>query len=239
MSLPKILLVEDDRSITSALAHALKNTYDFDGAPSGKLAIYKTDMQTYDVIVLDLNLPDVPGIFICQQLRERGLRTPILILSGDDKTLTKINLLDAGANDYLTKPFSLGEFKARLRVLVRDAAEQSMPALPRSLIIHGVCLDRHSFVVTRDGIPIPLRRKEFDVLEYLLEHAGQVVSRDALSRHLWSDSDEHWTNTVTVHIKSLRDKLDRPFNQALIQTVHGRGYKFEAPAPTVQLMKAA
>lgn len=239
MSLPKILLVEDDRSIASALAHALKNTYDVDGAASGKLAIYKTDMQSYDVIVLDLNLPDVPGMFICQQLRERGLRTPILILSGDDKTLTKINLLDAGANDYLTKPFSLGEFKARLRVLVRDAAEQSMPSVPRSLVIHGVCLDRQSFVVTRDGIPIPLRRKEFDILAYLLEHAGQVVSRDALSRHLWTDSDDHWTNTVTVHIKSLRDKLDRPFNRALIQTVHGRGYKFEAPAPTVQPMKVA
>jgi len=236
-SLPKVLLVEDDRNIASALAHALKSTYDVDGASSGKLAIYKTNMQNYDIIVLDLNLPDMPGIFVCQQLRDRGLRTPILILSGDDKILTKINLLDAGANDYLTKPFSLGEFNARLRVLVRGAVEQLTPPLPKLLVIHGVCLDRQSYGVTRDGIRIALRRKEFDILECLLEHAGQVVSREALLRHLWSDSDSQWTNTVTVHIKSLRDKIDRPFKQALIQTVHGRGYKFEAPSPVAQLTK--
>lgn len=236
-SLPKILLVEDDRNIANALAHALRSTYDVDSATSGKLAIYKTDMQHYDIIVLDLSLPDMPGIVICQQLRDRGLRTPILILSRDDKTLTKINLLDAGANDYLTKPFSLGEFNARLRVLVRGAAEQVTPPLPKSLMMYGVSLDRQSYSVTRDGINIALRRKEFDILEYLLEHAGKVVSRDALSRHLWSDSDNHWTNTVTVHIKSLRDKIDRPFSQALIQTVHGRGYKFEALTPAVQLTK--
>jgi len=235
MSLPKVLLIEDDRSIASALAYALKSAYDIDIAITGKLAIYKTETMQYDLIVLDLNLPDLPGIFICQQLRDRGLRTPILILSGDDKTLTKINLLDAGANDYLTKPFSLGEFNARLRVLVRSAADHLQPPLPKSLAMHGVALDRQSYSVTRNGVAISLRRKEFDILEYLLEHAGRVVSRDALSRHLWSENDEHWTNTVTVHIKSLRDKLDRPFDQPLIQTVHGRGYKFEAPTQVLQL----
>lgn len=228
MSLPKILLIEDDRSIASALAYALKTTYDVDSASSGKLAIYKINLEHYDIIVLDLNLPDVPGIFICQQLRNRGLRTPILILSGDDKTLTKINLLDAGANDYLTKPFSLGEFSARLRALTRNAANQLIDLPTQPLVINGVSLNHQTYTVMRDGIAINLRRKEFDILDYLLKHAGQVVSRDALSTYLWPDTDNRWTNTVTVHIKSLRDKIDRPFSQSLIQTVHGRGYKFEA-----------
>lgn len=240
MSLPKILLIEDDRSIASALAYALKNAYDIDGAGSGTLALYKTATQHYDIIVLNPDLPDISGLVICQQLRARGLRTPILILSGDDKTLTKISLLDAGANDYLTKPFSLGEFNARLRVLVRGARQQrDIPPLPKSLAAHGVVLDRQSYSVSRDGVNIPLRRKEFDILEYLLEHVGQVVGREALSRHLWPDSESRWTNTVTVHIKSLRDKVDRPFSQTLIQTVHGRGYKLEALTPAIELSKVA
>jgi DNA-binding response OmpR family regulator len=237
MLLPKILLIEDDRSIASALAFALKNTYDVDVAATGRLAIYKTDMQHHDIIVLDLNLPDVSGMIICQQLRGRGLRTPILILSGDDRILTKINLLDAGANDYLTKPFSLGEFKARLRVLVRGAAHQITQPSPKSLAVYGVTLDRQRYEVSRDGINVHLRRKEFDILEFLLEHAGQVVTRDALSHHLWQDRDDHWTNTVTVHIKSLRDKIDRPFGQHLIHTIHGLGYKLEAQITSAHLTK--
>jgi DNA-binding response OmpR family regulator len=237
MSLPKILLIEDDRSIASALAYALKSTYDIDGAATGRLALYKTDTEHYDIIVLDPDLPDISGMVICQQLRARGLRTPILILSGDHKTLTKINLLDAGANDYLTKPFSLGEFNARLRVLVRSARQQMAPPHPKSLAAHGIILDRQRYGVSRDGITISLRRKEFDILEYLLEHDGRVVSREALSRYLWPDSDSRWTNTVTVHIKSLRDKIDRPFDHTLIQTVHGRGYKLDSIAPAAELTK--
>jgi OmpR-family two-component system manganese-sensing response regulator len=177
------------------------------------------------------------GTIICQQLRDRGLRTPILILSGEVKTLTKINVLDAGANDYLTKPFSLGEFKARLRVLLRSAEQQASRVSAQSLAAHGVMLDRQNYIVSRDGVTVALRRKEFDVLEYLLEHAGQVVSREAIARHIWRDGDERWANTVTVHIKSLRDKIDRPFDQSLIQTVHGRGYKFQASVLTTQLTK--
>jgi two-component system OmpR family response regulator len=239
VSLPKILLIEDDRSIASALAHALKSTYDVDGAADATLALHKIYSEQFDLIVLDPDLPDLPGIVICQQLRARGLRTPILILSGDNKTLTKINLLDAGANDYLTKPFSLGEFNARLRVLLRSARQQEQMTMPvsKSLNAHGVVMDRQSYGVSRDGITIALRRKEFDILEYLLQHVGQVVTREALSRYLWPDSDSRWTNTVTVHIKALRDKIDRPFDQSLIQTVHGRGYKLEAMAPIVQLTK--
>jgi DNA-binding response OmpR family regulator len=239
MSLSKILLIEDDRSIASALAYALKKTYQIDYAASGKTAMTKIVNGVYDLIVLDLNLPDIPGFFICQQVRDRDLMTPILVLSGEDKTLTKITLLDGGANDYLTKPFSLGEFTARLRVLLRShqkALKQQSP-LPKLLTKHGICLDRRNFSVSRDGVTIQLRRKEFDILQYLMEHADQVVSREALSHYLWADNASHWTNTITVHVKALRDKIDRPFADSLIHTIHGRGYKFGGSLKKHQLMK--
>ena len=227
--LPTILLVEDDRSIANALAHALQSCYDIDIAATGRLALYKTDTQAYSVIVLDLNLPDMSGIIICQQLRDRGVSAPILVLTGDANVLTKINLLDAGANDYLTKPFSLGEFKARLRALTRSSHHTIRPA--EQLVVGSVILDRQTSEVSRDGISITLRRKEFALLECLMEHAGSVVSRDVLVRSAWHGSDDLWTNTVDVHIKYLRDKLDRPFSWPLIQTVHGMGYRFEASQP--------
>ena len=228
--LPKVLLVEDDRSIASALAHALQSTYDIDIAATGRLALYKADSEQYDIVTLDLNLPDLPGTVICQQLRERGLTAPILVLTGESRVMSKINLLDAGANDYLTKPFSLGELKARLRALQRTASLSSRPA--SQLEISGISLNRQTLAVSRNGILIELRRKEFALLECLMDHAGSVVSRDALKRSAWQGSDDLWTNTVDVHIKYLRDKIDRPFGgQPLIRTVHGLGYKIEALQP--------
>lgn len=224
-SLPKILLVEDDRSIAGALATALRHEYDLDIASSGKLGIYKADAEDYAIVVLDLNLPDISGIHVCQQLRERGYRAAVLILSGETKVMTKIQLLDTGANDYLTKPFSLGELKARLRALTRTQPA-SQPAA-RKLVLGNVELDRQTYSVIRDGQPVQLRRKEFSLLECLMEHAGTVVSRETLASYAWHGSDALWTNTVDVHIKHLRDKVDRPFDQPMIRTVHGIGYKIE------------
>jgi DNA-binding response OmpR family regulator len=227
MQLPKVLLVEDDSSIATALTELLNSSYDVITADTGKLAFYKVDTGHYDIVVLDLDLPDMPGMVVCQQLRERNFMEPILVLTADDSTITKINLLDAGANDYLTKPFSLGEFKARLRALTRTSHIQ--PAKPvMVLTVNGLRLDRQTHEVSRNGINIKLRRKEFTLLEYLMEHAGSVVTRRALIRYGWPGSEELWTNTVDVHIKYLRDKIDRPFGRPLIRTVHGLGYKLEA-----------
>jgi DNA-binding response OmpR family regulator len=230
-SLPKLLVVDDDSSLAKALALAMHDTYDVHIAQNGTQALFKTENDQYCAIVLDLKLPDMTGLTVCQRLRSRDNDTPILILSGVDQVLTKINLLDAGANDYLTKPFSLGELKARLRVLRRRATDRE--PLPRTLQAGGLLLDRQMHTVTRDGLSISLRRKEFALLECLMEHAGNVVSRATLIKHAWHIADEPWTNTIDVHIKYLRDKLDRPFEHPVIQTVHGLGYRLQADVSSV------
>lgn len=231
MHLPKLLLVEDDRPIARALALALRSTYAIDSVHDGAQALSQLSNCEYALVVLDLNLPDLSGLEVCQQLRARGITTPVLILTGESGVLTKIHLLDAGANDYLTKPFSLGELKARLRVLQRFGSS----AAPRSrqLSAGGLLLNRHAHTITREGVTIALRRKEFAVLECLMEHAGSVVTRSTLTRHAWHGPDEPWTNTIDVHVKYLRDKLDRPFGQPLIQTVHGLGYRLALPQPAI------
>jgi DNA-binding response OmpR family regulator len=222
--LPKLLLVDDDSSLAKALALALRDSYDVIIALNGTQALFKVDNEQYGAIILDLNLPDMAGLTVCQQFRDRGVSAPILILSGEDRVMTKINLLDAGANDYLTKPFSLGELKARLRALMRNAPERR--PLPRKLKVDGLLLDRQMHTVTREGMSISLRRKEFALLECLMEHAGNVVTRTALIKHAW-------TNTIDVHIKYLRDKLDRPFEKPIIQTVHGLGYRLAVETKTI------
>ena len=233
--LQKVLLVEDDRGIAEALSQALQSSYDMDVTATGELALCKIDARHYDIIILDLNLPDMPGVSVCQQLRERGIIAPILILTAESGIMTKITLLDSGANDYLTKPFSLGELKARLRALTR--ANHQPIRLVNQLKISGILLDRRTYEVSRDSVMINLRRKEFMLLECLMEHAGSVVTRRALTRRVWQGSEELWTNTIDVHIKYLRDKLDRPFAKPLIKTVHGLGYRLElalSPATSEQ-----
>jgi two-component system, OmpR family, response regulator len=227
-----VLLIEDDRNIAGALGYALRAQYELTIVTSGTAALKAAQGTPYDLIVLDLNLPDVPGLTVCQQLRSRGIHSPILILSGESQVMTKINLLDAGANDYLTKPFSLGELKARLRALHRQKILHDMSPIAAALKTSDLELDHRTYQAVREGITVPLRRKEFALLEYLMQHAGNVVSREALIRAVWHDRADVWTNTVDVHIKYLRDKIDRPFERPLIQTVHGRGYRLaNSPAP--------
>ncbi|HSW85600.1 MAG TPA: response regulator transcription factor [Candidatus Saccharimonadales bacterium] len=227
-TLPKVLVVEDDRSIASALSQVLRTSHNVVVATTAQSAFYKVDSGHYDLILLDLNLPDMPGKAVCQRWRESGLETPILVLTADNQILTKVNLLDIGANDYLTKPFSLGELKARMRVLTRGQTHR--PKQPVSLNVADVELNRQKFEVYRDGKLIQLRLKEFTLLECLMEHAGSVVTRRALIRFAWPGTEDLWTNAVDVHIKHLRDKIDRPFDRKLIRTVHGIGYRFELEA---------
>lgn len=229
MKLPDVLIVEDDRNMAGALVQVLSNCYQIDIAETGEAALALVKQKEYELVLLDLNLPDLAGIAVCQHLRNRGVAAPILILSGEASVMSKINLLDAGADDYLTKPFSLGELKARLRALQRHNSATTLRAHTGKLVVGDVTLDRQSFTVQRDGQSVELRRKEFALLECLMEHAGTVVTRDKLKRYVWHTVDGLWTNTVDVHINHLRAKIDRPFGQALIRTVHGLGYKIDAP----------
>lgn len=219
----KILIVDDDSGISGALKIALRDSYEIEIASNGQQALNKIQNQQYGAIILDLELPDFPGIIICQEIRNRGLRVPILIMSGESKVMSKISLLDSGADDYLTKPFSLGELKARLRALIRNS-KQPAP-FDKKLSVSGLSLNRETHAVSREGISIGLRRKEFALLECLMEHAGSVVTRSTLTQYAWRGDEDPWTNTVDVHIKYLRDKIDRPFETQLIQTVHGLGYR--------------
>lgn len=227
----RLLLIDDDRSIARALALALRGSYSVDIVANGKQALERAGSDQYSVIILDLNLPDISGMDVCRQLRDTEIISPILVLTGESQVLTKINLLDAGANDYLTKPFSLGELKARLRVLTRSTPTRP---LPRQLNVGSLSLDRQAHTVTRDGQTISLRRKEFSLLECLMENAGRVVTRATLTRHGWQGAEEPWTNTIDVHIKYLRDKLDRPFGIHVIKTVHGLGYRLIAEPAVVE-----
>lgn len=224
-----VLLVEDDLSVAEALAHALKNDYHVTAITRGCDALDSAKHNNYDLIVLDLNLPDMSGLAVCQQLNSILMGVPVLILTAEASVLTKIKLLDAGASDYLTKPFSLGELKARLRVLQRQSFNAKARSNLDQLNVCGLTLDRASFIVIRGDQIIKLRRKEFALLECLMENAGLVVSRVSLAAFAWRDGDKPWTNSIDVHIKHLRDKIDRPFSDSLIKTVHGLGYKLVAP----------
>lgn len=223
----KLLLIEDDKGISSALQQALAANYVVDVTDKGVIGVDLASSGKYQLIILDLNLPDSKGLEVCREIRALGVNTPIIIITGDYAVLKKISLLDAGANDYLTKPFSLGELKARMRVTERTSNFSEPTA--QFIYIHDIVLDSISHQVKRAGSYIELRKKEFMMLECLMLNSGTVVTRQALMHYAWNGNQDPWTNTVDVHIKYLRDKIDRPFSVPLIKTVHGLGYKLEAP----------
>jgi DNA-binding response OmpR family regulator len=224
----RILTIEDDDAVASALQESLRSSYIVDRASTGADGLSQIKGGRYDVIMLDLHLTDMSGLDVCRAIKDSQPDTPVLILSGDNAVMNKIALLDAGAEDYLTKPFSLGELKARLRTIIRRKGAKRTTAT--HLVVGELRMDLSRLTVTRGETAIALRRKEFALLECLMAHAGQVVTRDALTSYAWGENQEMWTNTVDVHIKFLRDKIDRPFDWPLIITVHGLGYKIESSA---------
>lgn len=225
----RILIIEDEPGIALALYKSLsKADYRVVTAKTGMSGLHKAAAHKFDIILLDLGLPDMPGLTVCRQLRAEGLQIPIIILTAESAVRTKVSLFDAGANDYITKPFSVDELQARIRACLRRPVEdENRPPLT----VGELTLHPATRTVERAGLMIPLRRKEFAILEYLMQNAGSAVSRASLLRHIWNDEDA-WTNTVDVHIKHLRDKLDRPFDRPLIVTVHGIGYKLDASSTT-------
>lgn len=221
----RLLVIEDNKRVATALREALRGSYVVDVEHSGREALNNLNITHYDVILLDLGLPDMDGEDVCQQLRARNITAPVIVVTGDDTTESKVSILDMGADDYMTKPFSTDELKARIRAVMRRHTHK---VLPLTLRVGDLRLDPASRGVLKDGKPLALRRKEFDLLEYMMRNPGRTLTRSMIIDHVWESGEGLWTNAVDVHIKYLRDKIDRPFNTQLIKTIHGVGYKLDA-----------
>lgn len=220
----RVLLIEDEQEIVQAIRRCLKQSYIIDAAYNGKIGTHLAEVCQYDLILLDLNLPDTTGTEVCRAIRSHRVKTPILILTGQDTVDQKVATLDAGADDYLTKPFDLNELNARMRALLRRNPDT---LLSNIITVSDLALDPIKRQVIRDGKAIKLRKKEFDLLEYMMRNQGKVLRRDMILEHVWDDENDAFTNIVDVHIKYLRDQIDKPFARPLIKTVHGIGYKLE------------
>lgn len=223
----RVLIIEDNKRVAMALREALRTSYVVDVEHSGKEALSNVNLAKYDVILLDLRLPDMTGHEVCEQLRAAKITTPVIVVTGDDAIGSKVNLLDMGADDYITKPFHADELRARIRAVMRRHSRRTEKA---ALTVDDLELDPASRVVRRQNKEITLRRKEFDLLEYMMRNHGRTLTRPMILDHVWENSDGLWTNAVDVHVKYLRDKVDRPYERQLIKTVHGVGYKLEAQA---------
>lgn len=221
----KVLVIEDNPRLADRIKNLLQKYYLIELAESGDQAISNLTSQTTDIVLLDLGLPDMNGLEVCQKIRELNISTPILILTGVDDTSTKVQLLNAGADDYMTKPFDANELKARINALER---RRDRSPFEENLQAQDLTLNPASRIVTRNGIPVKLRRKEFDILEYLLKNKGRVLTRQMIINHAWISTSTAWTGSVDVHIKQLRDKIDRPFHVPIIKTTYGVGYSIDS-----------
>jgi DNA-binding response OmpR family regulator len=218
----RILLVEDERKVASFIARALRETaYAVDVAETGEKGMKLARDNPYDLVLLDIRLPDVSGVEVCRKLRQAGLETPILMLTARSLVEQRVEGLDAGADDYLTKPFALAELSARVRALVRRGFNKSGAILRYA----DLELDRHRRRTARGAAAIPLTSKEFALLEFLLLRAPEPVTRSEIVEHVWDCHFDSETNLVEVYINRLRQKIDQDRSAKLIHTVRGVGYR--------------
>ncbi|MBI4885015.1 MAG: response regulator transcription factor [Actinobacteria bacterium] len=217
----RILVVEDETVIARALIEGLSaEGYAVDHADSGDTALWMATENSYDAIVLDLMLPRMNGFLVCRNLRERGIATPILVLTAKDGEFDQVEILDTGADDYLAKPFSFVVLLARLRALLRRGPSGT----PATLEVDGLVLDPARHRCSRDGTDVELSPREFGLLRYLMHNAGRAVPKRELIEHVWGD-DEVDENVLQVYVGYLRRKIDEPFGRSTIDTVRGIGYR--------------
>ena len=221
----RILVIEDDVGLTRVLKAKLGGHFVLDAASTGLDGSHMARMNTYDAIILDLVLPDVSGLEVCRNIREKKDKVRILVLTAEDKPELKVDLLDAGADDYITKPFSFPELQARLRALLRRPADVMVS---NPITVGDLTIDTNKRTVMHSGKLIDLRRREFELLEYMMRHEGEPLSRGMILEGVWETNIDQFSNTVDVHINCLRSKIDRPFGTKFIKTVPGVGYKLEA-----------
>jgi len=223
----RILVAEDDALLARSLAKGLRErSYAVDLVTDGEGAVTQGVLNEYDAIVLDVMLPKRNGFDVARMLRARDVQAPILMLTARNRLGDKIEGLDAGADDYLTKPFEFEELLARLRALHRR-----QPALaPEVLAVSDLAVDTRSQTATRGGRVLPLTSKEYTMLEFLIRHAGAVVSRSEISAHVWDDNHDPLSNTLEVYVGRLRRKVDGGAAVPLIHTRRGAGYMLAAPS---------
>jgi two-component system OmpR family response regulator len=218
----RVLVVEDEERMASLLRRGLvEEGHAVDVSHEGGDALWRAGEIAYDAIILDVMLPGTDGFGVCRQLRERGCWAPVLMLTARDAVRDRVQGLDAGADDYLVKPFSFAELTARLRALVRRGATER----PAELQVGELRLDPAGHRVWRGQTEINLTSREFSVLELLMRHAGDVLTRDRILEHSWDFAYEAGSNVVDQYIAYLRRKVDRPFGVEQIETVRGRGYR--------------
>jgi DNA-binding response OmpR family regulator len=217
----RLLLVEDDARIARFVAKGLREeSYAVDIAEKGNDAIYQTEINDYDLIVLDVMIPGSDGFAVCKAIRAGGKRTPILMLTARDGVDDRITGLDSGADDYLTKPFEFRELLARLRALLRRPTELRPPRI----LIGDLELDTASQTARRGSRSIPLTAKEFALLEYFARNAGRVVGRSEIAEHVWDETFDPFSNLIEVYVNRLRRKLGEAEGKPLLQTRRGSGY---------------
>lgn len=221
----RILLVEDEKKIADILVTGLtKKGYAVDAIHDGADAFKRISLNhmDYDIIILDLMLPNMDGVAITKSMREIGITTPILILTASNEVEMKVDLLTSGADDYLVKPFSFEELVARINVLLRRPTE----SLPIVLSINDIVLDPAKHIVTKNKKEVKLTLKEFVLLEYFMRHPNVVINREELLTHLWDFNYSSFSNVVDVHVKNLRKKLDLTNGSNILETIRGVGYRF-------------
>ena len=217
----RILIVEDEKKVADFIKRGLKEEgYAVDCAYDGEEGFFLASENDYDLIILDLMLPKMDGLTLCARLRGEKKNTPIIMLTARDSVKDKIKGLDAGANDYLPKPFAFEELLARIRAVLRAKNTVSSTMLK----VGSLTLDMVTHKVTRDSKTIELSSKEYALLEYLMRNPGAVVTRTMISEHVWDINFETFTNVIDVYINYLRNKIDQGFKLKMIHTVRGRGY---------------
>jgi two-component system, OmpR family, response regulator len=222
----RILLVEDEVKMARAIRRGLElEAYAVDVAPDGDEALSRATTYDYDAIVLDVMLPGRDGISVCRELRARDRWAPILMLTARDGVDDRIRGLDAGADDYLVKPFAFGELSARVRAMVRRGASERPPVLR----FDDVVLDPAGHTVRRGDRGVELTPKEFALLEFLMRHPDEVLGRSRILEHVWDVNHDGFSNVVDVYVGYLRRKLEVPFDRPLIRTVRGVGYQVSGP----------
>ncbi len=218
----RVLVVEDERRMATLLERGLQEEgYAVDLAATGEDGIWLATENAYDAVLLDVLLPDLDGFEVCRRLREAGRWAPILMLTARDAVPDRVEGLDAGADDYLTKPFAYPELLARLRAVIRRGPHER----PAAISVGDLSLDPATREVRRGDLPVPLTPKEFALLEYFMRHAGEVLTRTQILEHVWDFAFDGDSNVIEVYVRYLREKVDRPFGRQSLETVRGVGYR--------------